>query len=415
MSLLIQSAGYIGDYQPNDIIHFKFTVTDATGAPASLSGTPAISVYKDSGTTESTSGITLTVDFDAKTGLCQVDINTSSDGSFYARNSDFQVVITTGTVGAISVVGTIIANFGIDKVRAHLADKVDHCGSPGSSTASLSLKTIRLANDTSTAAFYVTNSGGTATKIQSTGNSGKGFWVVGDGIGLRVDGTNSSSVYLNNSNSAHGVVINTDGGGDALFLAATVGAALELFSQDAPGLYIHSNIGLTTGQPGVLVLGIGTSPAVQLGDGTNGTEALKILAGIGNTDADGVQIIGAGVGHDINLAGDHILHGNLDGLTASAIANLFTVNSTKSLSDAVAGSLIKTIMDGILNTALTESYSANGSEYTLSQALYQIVQNLQEKIIEGVLVKIKKLDHTTDAYQLTLDDATNPTSYSRSS
>ena len=47
-------------------------------------GTPALSVYKNS-TTESTSGITLAVDYDSRTGMHHVVIDTSSDGTFYAQ------------------------------------------------------------------------------------------------------------------------------------------------------------------------------------------------------------------------------------------------------------------------------------------------------------------------------------------
>lgn len=103
---------YIGDFAAGDTIDFKFTTfRPSTGATFTLGGTPAISVYKDNSTTQTTSGVTLTADFDSVTGLNHVRITTSSDGTFYADGSQFEVVITTGTVDSVSVIGACVGRF----------------------------------------------------------------------------------------------------------------------------------------------------------------------------------------------------------------------------------------------------------------------------------------------------------------
>jgi hypothetical protein len=103
---------YLGDFGAGDTIDFKFTTfRPSTGAAFTLGGTPVISVYKDNSTTESTAGVTLTADFDARTGLNHVRITTSSDGAFYADGSAFECVITTGTVDSVSVVGSCVGRF----------------------------------------------------------------------------------------------------------------------------------------------------------------------------------------------------------------------------------------------------------------------------------------------------------------
>lgn len=110
---------YLGDYAPSAVVYFTFTtIANTTGAPTTLSGTPAISVYKDDGTGESTTGVTLTADFDSRTGLNNVKIDTSADGTFYAAGHDFSVVITTGTVGGTSVVGYTVGTFSINNRSA---------------------------------------------------------------------------------------------------------------------------------------------------------------------------------------------------------------------------------------------------------------------------------------------------------
>ena len=103
----------LSDYNPGDTVDLYFTTVDVAGIPATLAGTPAVSVYKDNGTAESTAGITLTTDFDGRTGLNQVRITTNSDGTFYAAGHDFNVVITAGTVSGNSVVGYVVGDFSI--------------------------------------------------------------------------------------------------------------------------------------------------------------------------------------------------------------------------------------------------------------------------------------------------------------
>lgn len=107
---------HLGDFDTAATIYGKFTTyRPSTGAAFTLGGTPALSVYKDNSVTQSTSGVTLTADFDAVTGLNHFTIDTSLDGTFYAAGSFFDVVITTGTVDGVSVVGSVVASFTIRK------------------------------------------------------------------------------------------------------------------------------------------------------------------------------------------------------------------------------------------------------------------------------------------------------------
>lgn len=109
---------YHGDYRAADVIDFKFSTVSTAGVPTTLSGSPVLSIYKSNSTTESTTGITLTVDFDSRTGMNHVHITTASDGTFYADANDFDVVITTGTVSSVSVVGIIVGSFSISNRSA---------------------------------------------------------------------------------------------------------------------------------------------------------------------------------------------------------------------------------------------------------------------------------------------------------
>lgn len=107
---------HLGDYDVATILYGKFTtLRPSTQAPYTLAGSPALSVYKDNSTTQSTAGVTLTVDFDGLTGLHHFTINTGADSNFYSAGSFFTVVITSGTVDSVSVVGQVVASFTIQK------------------------------------------------------------------------------------------------------------------------------------------------------------------------------------------------------------------------------------------------------------------------------------------------------------
>lgn len=105
---------YYGDIRLGDTIDVKFTTRRfSSGAPFTLAGTPVISAYVGNNTTQITAGITLTVDFDGVTGLNNVRVVATS-GNGYATATNVQLVITTGTVDSVSVVGEVIGSFSIE-------------------------------------------------------------------------------------------------------------------------------------------------------------------------------------------------------------------------------------------------------------------------------------------------------------
>lgn len=70
-------------------------------------------------------------------------------------------------------------------------------------------------------------------------------------------------------------------------------------------------------------------------------------------------------------------------------------------------------VNDILTTTMTEAYAADGSQMTLSQAMYMVHSSLSEFSISGTTITCKQLDGTTTAMTYTLDSATNPTSRTR--
>jgi hypothetical protein len=91
--------------------HYHWFTCRAAGVPATLSGTPAISVYSGAGgVTQFTTGVTLVVDYDGVTGYNRLAID-MTDATTYPFSEDFGATITTGTVGGSSVVGEVVITF----------------------------------------------------------------------------------------------------------------------------------------------------------------------------------------------------------------------------------------------------------------------------------------------------------------
>lgn len=104
---------YRGDFAAGQTVRFRFSTYANSNAPITLSG-GVVSIYKDGSVTEIISpGIAVSVDFDSRTGMHLVTIDTSTDATFYSAGSDFDVVLTGGTVDSVSVAGTVIASFSI--------------------------------------------------------------------------------------------------------------------------------------------------------------------------------------------------------------------------------------------------------------------------------------------------------------
>lgn len=102
------------DRTVGDTFFVAFTTRSfSTGAPATLAGTPVISAYEDAGLTQITAGLTLGVDHDAVTGLNMITV-VATGGNGFETGKDYQLVITTGTVGGVSVVGEVVGEFSLD-------------------------------------------------------------------------------------------------------------------------------------------------------------------------------------------------------------------------------------------------------------------------------------------------------------
>ena len=105
---------YYGNRAVGSIIYGRFNTKDSNGNPVAMTDSPAVRVYKDNGTTESSSGVTLTQAFDGRVGLHLVTVDTSADPTFYAAGHDFLIVITAGKAKSVNLAGSGIGYFQLE-------------------------------------------------------------------------------------------------------------------------------------------------------------------------------------------------------------------------------------------------------------------------------------------------------------
>lgn len=152
--------GYLGDFAASSTVRDGFSTFDGNGASVTSTMTAAsnLRVYKDGGTTEraSTSGYTLTKDFDSVTGVVFWSIDTSDNTTvgFYAAGSDYMVVLQGSTIDG-QTVSMVLATFSIAN-RNPRADVVKWNGTAVATPATAGVAEVNVKNINNVATTAVT-------------------------------------------------------------------------------------------------------------------------------------------------------------------------------------------------------------------------------------------------------------------
>lgn len=142
------------DRTVGDTFYVLFTTRAfASGIPTTLAGTPVVSAYEDAGLTQITAGITLGVDHDGVTGLNLLTI-VATGGNGYETLKDYGLVITTGTVGGVSVVGEVVGHFslGLSAAAVDLANGTDGLGALDTAIGAIPTTAMRGTDSAATSA-----------------------------------------------------------------------------------------------------------------------------------------------------------------------------------------------------------------------------------------------------------------------
>ena len=257
---------WLGNYPENPTINFKFMSLNLNQVPTTL-GSASLAVFKANDATESTSGATLSVDFDGTTGLNHVNI--VGTDAFYATGNDFQVTLADGTVGGSSVIGMPLRDFSIQN-RYGTVDLAISVPNPTDGTIGLvTTKTgYSLAADQSAVTIGTVNSsasanptGGTIDLVVLTTDitTKTGYSLAADQSAVTI-GTVSSSIAANPT-------------GGTVELAIVTNTAVDVSTK--------TGYSLSADQSAVT---IGTVNSSASANPTGGTIDLAILVSGGTTD-----------------------------------------------------------------------------------------------------------------------------------
>lgn len=207
---------YLGDVVSGSTINFRFTSeyfpgTSSAFIPVTLSGA-AVTVYKDATTSNSTTGVTLTTNFNSITGLNFVSIVTT--GIFYTTGSNYDVVMVSGLAGGNSLAGKVLERFSI-KNRP-----VDIITINGTSIKQVNGELVTI-NNNAYNNIYTVGTGQQFTTIsgaQVAANSGDLIYVFPGSYNESI-GKNGIDYYLNK-----GTILNYNGNDGFSTSILTIGA-----------------------------------------------------------------------------------------------------------------------------------------------------------------------------------------------
>lgn len=214
---------YRGDVALGQTVNSKFCTVQASGAPTTLSGSPAVRGYVGNSTTE-LNGVTLSVDFDGVTGLNNLNV-VLSGGNSYAAQTDVEMVITAGTVNSVSAVGYVVAAWSIENrssLRPTVAGRTADIASTGE--IGLDFANVTAPASGATAALGIV-AFGTASALPSAGSL-----TLEAGQTFGTDALKDRSIWI--------FTAATTGKGQCMTINSNTNASPSVVSFDAPTIAI---------------------------------------------------------------------------------------------------------------------------------------------------------------------------------
>lgn len=162
----------------------------------------------------------------------------------------------------------------------------------------------------------------------------------------------------------------------------------------------------------------GVADAILVDTGTTLDAALAVVDA--NVDA---ILVDTGTTLDAALA---VVDANVDAILVDTGTTLDTIVDSiledtgttlpatlAALNNISAADVNAQVVDVLRTDTLPDSYSTDGAQPTIAQAVLAILQFLTEKAVSGTTVTVNKPDGSTAAMTFTLDSATDPTSITR--
>jgi len=397
---------YSGDIRLGETIDIKFTTRKfSTGAPFTLAGSPAVSAYVGNGTTEITSGITLSVDFDSVTGLNNVRV-VASGGNGFATATNVSLVITAGTVDSVSVVGEVVGAFSIENRSAVMPTTaartldVSAGGEAGVDWANIGSPTTTVnLSGTSTLALEPTTAG-RKLDVTTTGEAGIDWANIGAPTTTQnLSGTSISTV-------ATATAVTTVNGLAANVITATA-LATSAVDEISDGVWDEQLSGHTTaGSAGKALSDAGSA-------GDPWSTALPGAYGAGTAGhivGTGIPDIAPGAANGLFKAGSNAATSITTALTANVIGNI-TGNLSGSVGSVATGGIAAASFAAGAIDAAAIATDAIGANEISAAAVTKIQTGLATptNITAGTITTVTNLTNAPTAGDLTATMKTSVT------
>lgn len=358
------AVSFFGDFDTTETVVIPFNTFDSNDPSASVTLTNLLNtdvhIHKDGGLVQrsSASGVAVDVDVDGITGChwVTIDLSDNTDAGFYANGSQYSVRVEGITVDAATL-NPWIGAFTIGRMlRPTIAGRTLDIQATGEVDANLTMiggvaQSATDLKDFADAGYDPATNKVEGVKLVDTTTTNSDMRGT-DAAALAVNYTAARAGYLDNING------HTAQTGDSFDRIGVAGAGLTNIDLPNQTMDITGNI-------------------------------------TGNLSGSVGSVTGA--------------VGSVTGAVGSVTAGV-TVTTN---SDKTGYALSTAGLDAILQQQLTEGYNADGAAPTLEEALMGIYQRLTEFAIVGTTITVKKLDGSTTAMTLTMDDATDPTSSTR--
>jgi hypothetical protein len=452
------------DITLEDTFYQTFTTRAfATGIPTVLAGTPVVSAYENASLTQITAGITLGVDHDSVVGLNMLTVvATAANG--YEAGKDYALVITTGTVGGVSVVGEVVAEFSIGRSAAavDLANGTDGLGAIKAETALIVADTGELQTDWADGGrldlIQDIIAADTTTDIPAliaTAQADLDIITDTDGVIVGAAGVDLlwdevlTGITHNEPNSAGRRLRQIDAAFEVHEGTAQAGAAgtitLDAGASSVDDIYRGDRIIITEGtgaqEHGLCTSYNGTTKVATMAENwvvtPDATSVFEVVPAdcdvetwqhnIVTASASGLPDVNVNeVGDTAQTAGDlaaltttvdtvvDAIKVKTDSLTFTIAgevdANTITIGTGVIDTTALATDAVDEIADGVKARPMAEGYATDGTTtVTVEQMLYMIYSVVAQSVVSGTAINCKKIDGITNSMVFTTNSATDPT------
>jgi hypothetical protein len=409
---------HLGNVDAGSILYIPFMTFNSSAASVTITGLAVtdIEIYKDGSTTQraSDSGYALLdtdgIDFDGITGIhgFSIDLSDNTTSGFFAEGSFYWVVVSAITVDSQTVnfvpatfrIGPVSANItqlgGVTQSLTDLKDFADDGYDPSTNKVQ---GVVLVDSLTAVATGGITAGSIAADAIGASELAADAITEIQSGLATAA-ALDVVDNFLDTEVAAILAAVDTE--------VAAIKAVTDQFVFTNPG-EVDANAVTGGGGSGLDAAGVRAAIGMASANLDTQLDALATQTSVDTLDNFLDTEVAA-----IKAKTDQLTFSTANVVDSSGVSAA-SIRSAIGLSSANLDTQLEALPTAaenaaaVFTTAMTESYATDGAAFTLAQGMYAIHQYLMGFEIATVNYSVLKLDGTTEAFVVTLNDAVEPT------